>query len=572
MRRRWMLAGLTFGIGMGLLCFLACLRKGKVHSPDTMVIGTARDWRVSDIWSYKGFNGLVFETLISQDQKGGYLPLIAQSWEKSEDGRDYTFRIRDGISFSDGTRVTAYHVKESFEMREKRKKQEIAANGQAVFHQSTEEQCRKEWLDEIALPPIPGDTREREKSLKFPSCAHGEPEEFLTQLSSLTRWSAISSIEIIDERTVCFHLYQPYTLFLDELATPHISPVVKPSSDEKVTGFIGTGPYTIREYSRARHILLAKNPYYWQGEVKIPHIMLKVIPDPGERIAALEAGDIDLIGLDCFDKVPLEMVPRLRAAHCAVEKLSSPDPSVHSLVLNYQKEPFTDIRVREAIYLAIDQHTINSLIHDASLSINGPVPQNHFLYNPQVRRRRSDVSASRQLLAEAGWKDRSMDGVIRKGGEKFSVTLSWSSFDPVYEVIADLIQAQLKMVGIEVKLQPMEFGVHAEKMRSREFEMALWPQVRYPLFYYTGQPFWFTVYQSPELDEAFSIFLHSNDPEESRKACCTTQELITKSYVQPFFFEVFTILAWNTKKIPDLEPLPLKWNPAVELWKAGLTE
>ncbi|MEW5804306.1 MAG: ABC transporter substrate-binding protein [bacterium] len=531
--KKWIVASVVFPVVIGLILLFACTRRGRKYSPDTLTIGIARDWNVSDIWLHRGENCLVFETLVRRDKKGGYIPFIAESWEKSEDGKDYTFRIRDGVTFSDGTRVTAYHVKESFVYREKNKEKIKAASGQQKGRYQD-----IEWA----------------------------------QADSLPIWSDGSSVEVLDEYTIRFHLPQPYNVFLDELATTHISPVLKPSQDGKSAVFIGTGPYIVCEQKGSHSVLLVRNPHYWQGEVRIPRIVLKVIPDSTTRAIALRTGDIDLTGIDSFDQIPLEMIPQLDAGNLSVERISSLNPAVHSLALNYQQEPFTDINVRKAIAMIISQNKINDFIHEAGVSIDGPVPQNNALSNRHIIRRRNNVDGARQMLAEAGWTDLSADGTIMKDGKRFSVTLFYNSHDPVYKAVAEGIKSQLKKAGIAVQLQHMEFGALGNRMRNKTFEMALWPQMDYQMFYYSKRPCGFTVYQSPELDDAFSIFLHSNDPSESREAFYLAQELIVKSCAQPFFFETFNVVAWNSKRLCGFDPLPLEWSLGMDLWKAQLSK
>ena len=530
--RKWILPGIV-SIIVVIYLFTSTSEKGR-NSEDTLVIGIARDWRVSDVWSHKGFNCLVFETLISRDEKRGYVPLLAKSWEKSEDGMCYTFHIRKGIMFSDATPLTAQLVKESFGYREK--------------------------------------GRNRVKSIKGGPGNNRRENWFDNETYNLPRWSAIKSIDVLDDYTVRFNLRQPYTLFLDELATTHMSPILKPSQDEEVTGFIGTGPYRIIKHKRTQYLLLAKNSEYWQGKVNIPKIILKVIPDAQTRAIALEAGNIDLTGIDHFDKIPLEVIPELKNQGLQVERLSSVEPAVSYLVLNYQSEPFTDPHTRKAIYLAIDRGKIDSIIHESAGSIAGPVPEGHSLCNPRIKDIERDLDEAGRLLAEAGWKDGNGDGILDKDGNNFSVTLSFNYFDPLYKIIAEIIQAQLKDAGIDVKLRLVELGAHVSMMRNKKFEMAFWPQMRYHMFYYSRHIPWLNLYQSAELDDAFDNYLHSSNSEESQAAAYITQELIVESYVMPFFFENYSIAAWNNKKLKNFKPLPLGWNLCVDLWKAKLAD
>ena len=528
MKKLGLLAIVFVAIFTGLLVFIP----KKESSPgNKLVVGIARDWRVSDVWSHKGFNCLVFETLIRRDIEKGHAPLLAVSWERSEDGIHYTFHIRKGVMFSDGTALTARHVKESFEYKEKSKSSK----------------------------------KDRPKN-------NGRGKWFNNEIDDLPRWSAISSIDVVDDYTVRFNLHKPYNLFLDELATTHMSPILKPSPDEKITGFIGTGPYRIDEHKRTQYILLTKNHRYWQGKVNIPEIMLKVIPDAQTRAMALEAGDIDLTGIDHFDRIPLDIIPQLKDQGFKVKKLDSVDPSISYIVLNYQKELFADPNIREAVCLAIDRSKINSIICESGRSIAGPVPFSHPLYNAKIKHIKRDLTRARQLLAEAGWQDSNGDHILDKDGKEFSVTLSFNYFDPLYKIIAEMVQGQLKEIGIDVKLRLMELGSHVSLMKNKEFEMAFWPQMRYHMFYYSKRKSWLNLYQSVELDDAFYDYLHSNSSNKCVEAAHRTQELIVSSYVMPFFFENYSVVAWNDKKLKDFTPLPLGWNLCMDLWKAKPAE
>lgn len=530
--RKWILLGV---VSIAVLIYLFIATSKKESNPkDALVIGIARDWRVSDVWSHKGFNCLVFETLISRDKNGGYIPLLAEDWEKSADGMHYTFHIKKGITFSDGTFLTAQHIKESFGYREKSK------NRAKFLKSSRKGNWQENWFD--------------------------------SETYNLPRWSTINSIDVLDDYTVRFNLRQSYTLFLDELTTTHMSPILKLSPDEEVTGFIGTGPYKIIEHKRTQYLLLAKNPKYWQGEVCILKIILKVIPDAQTRAIALEAGDIDLTGIDHFDRIPLAMIPQLKSQGLYVKRLSGVEPSVSYLVLNYQRNPFIDLNARKAIYLAIDKNKIDSVINESARSIAGPVPQGHPLYNPKTKYIDKNPIEAKRLLAEAGWRDSNGDGVLDKNGKNFSVTLSFNYFDPLYKVIGEIIQAQLKEIGMDVKLRLMELGTHVNLMRNKEFEIAFWPQMRYHMFYYSKHIPWLNLYQSAKLDDAFDHYLHSNNSEKGMEAAYRTQEIIVESYAMPFFFENYSVVAWNDGRLKDFEPLPLGWNLCMGLWKTRLTE
>lgn len=509
------------------LILTACGKKEKALFNNTLLIGISRDWRVGDPWSHKAFNCLIFETLITRDKNGKLIPLLAESWEKNSGGKHYTFHIRKGITFSDGTSLTAQLVKEAFGHREKRKL---------------------------------GNRRDS---------AEKQNDEF----PRYPRRSMIKSIDVLNEYTIRFNLEKPYVLFLNELAATHMRPILKPSPDEKIIDFIGTGPYRIIAHKRTQYYTLMKNDSYWQGNVNIKKIIFRVIPDSQTRSIALEAGDIDITGIDPFSKIPMETVPGLKKIpKICLKRLFRDEPSVGYLVLNYRKEPFINSNVRKAIRLSIDRKKIDGVIGEVAGSINGPIPETHYLYNTNIKYIDRDIDKARALLTGAGWNDTNGDGILDRNGNKFTVRLSFDYFNPLYKIIGEIIQAQLRDVGITVKLRLLESGAHQDSLRNQEFEMAFWPQMGYHMFYYSKTSYWLNMYQNDELDEAFTEYLFTNDFEKSRRAMHRTQQIIVENAVMPFFFQNFDVVAWNNERLKNFEPLPLGWNLCMNLWRAALME
>ena len=534
-----------------LSTLFSCEKKQQIPREE-LIIGVSQDYRSTDVYSHKGFNCLVFQPLVKTDEKGKITPLLAESWELSEDGKHYLFHLRKDVTFSDGTPVTAYQVKES------------------MFYKKT--RGRKRGPER----KVRGETQKGAEGKKsWESDAKDINPEYSTfdnERYNLPRWYCFESIDVIDDHTLQFNLPQPYTLFLNELATTHAYPVLKVDDSEEVTGYIGTGPYKIDEHKRTQYMILVKNLNYWQGEVGINRIRLKVIHDADTRAIALEAGEIDMTGYDHFDKIPNESVARLRnLPDITTRTMSALDqPSVSYIVINYNKEVFKNPDVRKAIALAINRKEIDKVMAETGRTINGPFPAAHNLYNSDIETISFDPDKAKSLLSQAGWADKNNDGILDKDGQNFSITLTFSSFDPQYKVIAEIVQAQLKKVGINVKLEMLELGAHISVMRNAGYDLAFWPVMRYHMFFYTSHPSWLNVYNSQPLDDAFARYLHIKDEEENLKAVRETQRLIQESYVFPFFFERFDVVAWNYKRLKNFEPLPLGWDLSMELWKAGL--
>lgn len=544
-----------------LLTIFSCEKKQQVPTEE-LIIGVSQDYRATDVFSHKGFNCLVFETLVKMDEKGKIAPLLAESWEISEDGRHYIFHLRKDVTFSDGTPLTAQQVKKS------------------MFYKKT--MARRRGPERGSWGKTKKGPEEKKPSLEMGRSWPGKKPRggdinreygvFDNERYKLPKWYSFESIDMIDDHTLRFNLPLPYTLFLSELATTHMYPVLKVDDSEEVTGYIGTGPYKIDEHKRTQYMILVKNENYWQGDVRIDKIKLKVIHDADTRAISLEAGEIDMTGYDHFDKIPNESVTRVKnLSFVTTRTMGSLDqPSVSYIVINYKRELFKNSDVRKAIALAISRKQINKVTSETGRTINGPFPEDHELYNSDIETISFDPDKAKSLLSKAGWTDKNNDGILDKDGENFSITLTFSFFDPQYKIIAEIVQAQLKDIGIEVKLEMLELGAHITVMRNVEYDLAFWPLMRYHMFYYTGHPSWLNVYNSQALDDAFSRCLHVKDEEENLKAVRETQRLIQESYVFPLFFERFDVLAWNHERLKNSEPLPLGWDLSMGLWKAHL--
>ena len=265
------------------LMLFSCEKKQQVSGKE-LVIGVSQDYRATDVYSHKGFNCLIFETLVKMDKRRKVIPLLAKSWEISEDGKHYTFHLRKDVTFSDGTSLTAQQVKESMSYKNTRRSKR-------------EPKGRPE--NTKSGGGNAGDIKR-------------EYSTFDNERYNVPGWYSFKSINVIDDHTLRFNLPLPYTLFLSELATTHMYPVLKVDDSEEVTGYIGTGPYKIDEHKRTRYMILVKNENYWQGDVGIDRVRLKVIHDAETRAIALEAGEIDITGYDHFDKIPNESVARVK--------------------------------------------------------------------------------------------------------------------------------------------------------------------------------------------------------------------------------------------------------------------
>ena len=266
-----------------------------------MVFVNYRDIRDLNPHLYAGemyAQSILYDTLVSITEDG-YEGCLAESWTISEDGKVYTFKIRDGITFSDGTVCDA---------------NAILANFNAII----ENKKRHTWLEMMNL---------------------------------------LVGVSAPDEHTFVIELSEAYYPMLTELGCIRPFAMISPacmidgSTKDGVNGYIGTGPYVLTDFVTDEYAVFERNENYWGELPKIQKITVKVIPDNQTRIMALESGEIDLI----FGKNMLDADAISQYVDSDKFEVSLSDPtSTRHIVLNTTNEILSDTSVRQAL-----QHATN---------------------------------------------------------------------------------------------------------------------------------------------------------------------------------------------------------------------
>ncbi|MEJ8303271.1 nickel ABC transporter substrate-binding protein [Saccharibacillus sacchari] len=379
-----------------------------------------------DAGAYDGsmnVHAMIYDGLVQYGEKGQIEPALAESWEISEDGKTYTFHLRQGVKFSDGSDFNAEAVKFSFER----------------------------WIHD-------------------PS-------------NSLTVATAMQSLEIVDDHTVQMTFDRAYYPLLTELTFARpvriISPnAVEPAGDSQGTFVkpIGTGAWMADSYKTDQEAVLVRNPNYWGDAPKLSKITLKVIPDPQSRVLALQSGEVDLAGGQ-MSRLPLESLPVIEN-EASLERLRSPGTSSHFLVYNGSNPDLQDVNVRKAINLAIDKSSIvNDLMGGIGSEAKGLFPSTvPYVTESNSKGYGYDPEAARSRLAESGYTDTDGDGLVEKNGTPLKLSLVLQQVDfPEWKPMAELIQAELQNVGISVELQVLEPNAYYD---------ALWTTKAYDMIVY----------------------------------------------------------------------------------------
>lgn len=487
-----------------------------------LTIATGKDSYGCD-WAGKAC--LYSEGLVAFDSNLTIQPLLAKSWDISEDGKIYTFHLVKGIKFHDGTPFTSAAVKYAFETYYKK-------------------EAKKDGIESIKLP---------------------------------------------DEYTVVFNLKKPNPIFLSNLAV--YKEILSPSAVKKalesgmkpedIVGhvYIGTGPFKFKEWIKGQKVVFIKNEDYWQGEVKINEIVFKVIPDAQTRVIALEAGDVDLIGNDPFSEISPEDLPKLKE-RSDIKVLKKEGMGICWFAFNTQKEPFNDLNVRRAVEYAIDVKKIVNTLYKGEVlpAKKGGVISPVFKYgNPNLRDYEYEPEKAKTLLSDAGWTDSDQDGILEKEGKPFSVTFVISSRLPEWRAMSEMIQSQLKNVGIDVNIQVFELNAVREKWKKGDYDMITLTSMGMPHddpqwhfeFHYSEESMYRPVINDDELNvliQRLKSVTGDERKEVYQKIQARIAELIPGIYMHNRVY--FAAVSDKVQNF-DISP-PLPWHRYQNLWKVHI--
>ncbi|MBB5143697.1 nickel ABC transporter substrate-binding protein [Desulfovibrio intestinalis] len=360
---------------------------------------------------------MVFEPLVINTTEG-VKPWLAESWEISPDGKEYTFHLRKGVHFTDGAPFNAEAVKLNMDA--------IVAN-----------KPRHAWLDMVNL---------------------------------------IDRNEVIDEHTFKLVMKHPYYPTLVELGLVRpfrfISPncFVNGQTKDGVSGYAGTGPWVLTEHKDKQYALFTTNKNYWGTMPKLDTVRWRVMPDHQTIMLALQKGEIDLLFGSDGDMLNLDAFNALQKEGKYVTAISAPVAS-RAILLNAHQPVTEEKAVREALQYAVNKQAI------AEGVLNGTESVADTLISPTVHycdlglpARHYDPAKAAELLDAAGWKT-GEDGWRYKDGKKAVVRLYYNSQNAQERTIGEYMQSDLKKIGIEMKIIGEEKQAFLDRQKTGDFEL-----------------------------------------------------------------------------------------------------
>ena len=346
--------------------------------------------------------------------------------------------------------------------------------------------------------------------------------------------SAIDTIEILEGNIVKVTTTEPFAPLLSHLSHKASSilneKAVTEAGDDYQDKPVGTGAFELVANVPAEKVELKRYEGYWGDKAKVETLIFKPIVEGAQRTIGLETGEIDI----AYDIEPVDV--KLVKENEELELVQDKGLASAYVGFNTQKEPFTDPKVRQALSYAINvQDIIDSAIEGAGEVANGPINDKVFGYNKDLVPYGHDVEKAKTLLAEAGYKP-----------EDLSLTVALND-DPGRIKMAESLQGQLSEIGIDLKIDMMEWAAYLESINRGDAEMFImsWTTVTgdadyglYPLFHSSqhGGAGNRTFYSNPEVDKLLDEGRTGTDPDARVKTYAEAQKIIVEDAPQIFLY------------------------------------
>lgn len=491
-----------------------------------------------------GVHGFLFPSLIGQDAfSGEIVPTeLAESWSVSDDGLVWTFNLRQDMMWSDGEQVDANDFKFTYDA--------IAA--EAV---ETPRKSNVELIESI---------------------------EVVDDFTLVVTFSEVKCDGLSDLGLGIL----PSHLYAEDFSDIMTSPL-----NEDPT--ISAGPLTFNEWIRDDNVSLLRNDSYFKGAPNMDGMIIKTIPDAGARLAQLQTGEIDILGLQPEQLTTAQLNPDLEVYKFKDDGYSyiglnlanpaNPQPGLDEEGNKVEQEPhpiLSELAVRQAIAHALDYNTIINKVYlgqGYTMAAN-VVPAVEWAYNSDLEPYAYDTELASSILEEAGWVDSDGDGVREKDGQTLTLSLKTNAGNTTREDLGALVQDQLNSIGFQINFEAIEFGTLVGELLGQTFDMVIigWTGLGtdpnddsfWALRFDTpGSGFNFVSFSNDRVDELLKAGLSvpGCDPAERAEYYKEIQQIIHDEI--PYVFVSGTIgNTGYTKRWQGIDPGPWSFFWNVEKW------
>ncbi|MEA2728685.1 MAG: peptide/nickel transport system substrate-binding protein [Acetobacteraceae bacterium] len=438
------------------------------------------------------YDNIVFNGLTRMREDLSIEPDLAESWSSTEDLKRWTFRLRHGVKFHNGQEMVAEDVVASF----------------------------RRLLDP----------------------ASGAPAR--------SQYEMVAAVSAPDPATVVFELKVPYSGLADVLSDRQVKITPRDAVGQLATQPIGTGPFKFVSYTPGDRVVMTRNADYFEpGLPKLDGVELHIIPEMSVKIAALQAGDIDVVWDLPLEQVkPLSSQGELRADSVATA-------SWDGAVMNNLVPPFNDVRVRQAFHLAVDKKDVIELtLYGQGVETISPIPPTHPFYARDVAIPAIDPAASRRLLAEAGYPNGLSVPIIVPVGR------------PVRERLGITLQQLAKPGGFDLQVRRVPYSNFTAEVSGKAqlytdgfFARPTIDTSTYP-FLHSGaswnENLWH--YSNPAVDKALETARQSGDPAVQKSSYIAMQTALVANPPSFFAYNANFACAYR-KSVGGIKTHPMRW-------------
>lgn len=371
----------------------------------------------SDAYESTVNNGKVYETLIERNNETLELePLLAESWEISEDKLKYTFKIREGIKWHDGVPFTS---------------EDIVFSYKTIMNPKVDSPQLRAYFQEI------------------------------------------EDVKAIDDLTVEFTYARPYFLALEfcggmPIVPKHIFDKGDFNTNPAGRDPIGTGPYKFDKWTTGREIVLDKNPNYWGEKPKLDKIVFKIITDNTVAFQVLKREELDVSGLT---PIQWERQTNTPSFEDNFDKLAYFTPNYSYIGWNSKRPFFADKDVRTALTHLVNRDLIlEKILYNLGAIVTNPFYINSPEYDKSITPLDYNPEKAEALLEKAGWIDHDGDGIRDKDGVKFTFEFLIPGGSETGEKIATILKEELDNMGIQMDIRKTEWAVFTTRLTERNFD------------------------------------------------------------------------------------------------------
>ena len=436
----------------------------------------------------------IYEGLVKIDSQGRWVPGLAASWEVTPDGTRYTFHLRRGVTFHDGSSFNA---------------------------------ATASWNLERA---------------KAEGTVNPHPEYF----------TGIQKIETPDQSTLVVELKSPDALFIAHLAEGDAVMLPIDGHLNAKSNPVGTGPFKFSKWVRGDRVEMVRYDGYWDPELPyLDKVTTKFIGDASAQIAALEAGDIDVIG---WISAPESALALSRNPRFKVYAGTTTGEVIMST--NNKAKPFDDLRVRRAMAHAIDRQAVIDLVmFGYGTPIGSHWSPSTPYYLDLTGRMPYDPAKAKALLAEAGYP------------EGFEATIKLPAIYSYSRRAGEVIADMLAKVGIRLEIEIVEWGQWIERVfKKKEYQLTMIGHVEaWDIGIYANPDYYFQ-YDSQEFRDAYAQALKAPNEEEKAKWFGRCQEIIAEDAVNGYLFSAPSLPVMKAKVMNWWENYPTIALDCTEVW------